>query len=227
MAAGTLSPEQSIDASNSSNVDGDVPKTWEEVVTVFFSQPSVLLPAAAILVLGAYRLQQPFSLVDPVVSAGVAAFWLLQEWVVHAKLLHSDFQWFGKDIHEHHHTRPYFHVSVDPPGLIGGVMALAAAVFYVSFQGSPLAFTAIVTYFTMGLIYEWLHYVVHTQWVPPPSATWLRAIRRHHMLHHCRNEEFWLSFTLPAVDQLFGTLPARGSSIPLTPLARRSSKGGG
>jgi hypothetical protein len=27
-----------------------------------------------------------------------------------------------------------------------------------------------------GLLYEWLHYVVHTHWVPPPG--WLRSVRR-------------------------------------------------
>jgi hypothetical protein len=73
-----------------------------------------------------------------------------------------------------------------------------------------------------GLLYEWLHYVVHTRWVPPAGlvGNWLRAVRRHHMLHHMRNEDYWLSFSAPAVDALFGTLPARGSSVPLTAMAR-------
>lgn len=41
------------------------------------------------------------------------------------------------------------------------------------------------------------------------------------MLHHCRNEEYWLSFTLPAVDAWFGTLPAAPGSVPLTAMARK------
>jgi sterol desaturase/sphingolipid hydroxylase (fatty acid hydroxylase superfamily) len=44
---------------------------------------------------------------------------------------------------------------------------------------------------------------------------------RHHMLHHCRNEDYWLSFTAPAVDAWFGTLPASPSSVPLTTMARK------
>lgn len=50
-----------------------------------------------------------------------------------------------------------------------------------------------------GLMYEWLHYIVHTRWVPPPGwrGKWLREVRRHHMLHHMRNENFWLSFSAP------------------------------
>jgi hypothetical protein len=51
-----------------------------------------------------------------------------------------------------------------------------------------------------GLMYEWLHYIVHTRWTPPAGwrGKWLREVRRHHMLHHMRNEGFWLSFSAPA-----------------------------
>jgi hypothetical protein len=51
-----------------------------------------------------------------------------------------------------------------------------------------------------GLLYEWLHFIVHTRWAPPAGwlGTWLRAVRRHHMLHHLRNESYWLSFSAPA-----------------------------
>ena len=71
-------------------------------------------------------------------------------------------------------------------------------------------------------MYEWLHYVVHTRWAPPAGGAggWLRAVRRHHMLHHCRNEDYWLSFSLPAVDGLFGTLPRSASAVPLSDMAR-------
>lgn len=52
---------------------------------------------------------------------------------------------------------------------------------------------------SIGLMYEWLHYIVHTRWVPPAGwrGKWLREVRRHHMLHHMRNENFWLSFSAP------------------------------
>lgn len=35
---------------------------------------------------------------------------LVQEWAVHALLLHSKFDWVGRRIHVGHHQRPYFHV---------------------------------------------------------------------------------------------------------------------
>ena len=39
--------------------------------------------------------------------------------------------------------------------------------------------------------------------------------------HHCRSEEHWLAFCIPAVDAVFGTLPASAASVPVTPLAAR------
>eukprot|EP00775_Hariotina_reticulata_P010515 gene10515-10675_t len=57
-------------------------------------------------------------------------------------------------------------------------MALAAAVFAVCFKGGPLSLTATAAYYSAGLLYEWLHYVVHTRWVPPAGlvGNWLRAL---------------------------------------------------
>ena len=50
-----------------------------------------------------------------------------------------------------HHERQYFHVSLDSPELVGGVMALAAVVFYFLFCGGPLFLTASIAFFTAGV----------------------------------------------------------------------------
>lgn len=106
----------------------------------------------------------------------------------------------GKSIHKEHHEQPYFHISLDPPALVIGVMLLAAGVFALLLgPASPLALTATAAYWSAGLLYEWLHYIVHTRYVPPAGwrGKWLREVRRHHMLHHMRNENYWLSFSAP------------------------------
>jgi len=41
----------------------------------------------------------------------------LQEWVIHAWLLHAPFDWVGTRIHVGHHQRPYFHVGAASWGL--------------------------------------------------------------------------------------------------------------
>jgi hypothetical protein len=56
----------------------------------------------------------------------------------------------GKQIHLQHHQQPYHQVSLDPPGLICGVMVLAAAVFAVCFRGGPLSLTATAAYYSAG-----------------------------------------------------------------------------
>uniref|UniRef100_A0A383WJJ5 Fatty acid hydroxylase domain-containing protein n=1 Tax=Tetradesmus obliquus TaxID=3088 RepID=A0A383WJJ5_TETOB len=196
-----------------------VPRTLPDVMRVFLAHPSAAVPTAAICGLCALRLQQPLTAADPLVAAAVVLLWLVQEWAAHKYLLHSDMDWLGKTIHRQHHETPYFHISLDPPGLILSVMAAAALLFGLLFQWGPLSLTATAAYYSAGLLYEWLHYVVHTHWVPPQG--WLRSVRRHHMLHHCRNEDYWLSFTAPAVDAWFGTLPSSASSVPLTAMARK------
>ena len=70
-----------------------------------------------------------------------------------------------------------------------------------------------------GLLYEWTHFIVHTHYVPKSRLG--RLVRQNHMMHHLRNEGYWLAFTVPLVDKLFGTAPA-ASSVPVTVMARRA-----
>lgn len=58
----------------------------------------------------------------------------------------------GKTIHEQHHQKTYFHVSLDPPWLILSVMGVAAAVFWLVFWGGPLALTATSAYYAAGML---------------------------------------------------------------------------
>lgn len=193
------------------------PGTLPGVMTTFFSHPSVLLVLAALAALLPLRTQMPVGLMDLAVGVSTVLIWLLQEWVIHAKLLHSSFDWAGKRIHEAHHKEDYFHISIDPPWLIASAMTLAAAVFTVLLPPAP-ALTATVVYFIMGLLYEFNHYAVHTRYAPTSALA--KRIRRHHMLHHNRNFNHWLSFTAPAVDDLFGTNP-RPATVPRQIISRR------
>jgi hypothetical protein len=57
----------------------------------------------------------------------------------------------GKAIHKEHHEQPYHHVSLDPPGLVIGVMLLASAVFAALLgPASPLWLTATAAYWSAG-----------------------------------------------------------------------------
>ncbi|CAN0224850.1 unnamed protein product [Ectocarpus fasciculatus] len=63
---------------------------------------------------------------------------------------------------------------------------------------------------SMGLVYEWVHFIVHTRVVPRSQLG--KDLKRHHTLHHLKDETCWLAFTAPPIDTLFGTVPSSSPS---------------
>ena len=57
---------------------------------------------------------QPLTGADVVVAVSAIVFWWFQEHFLHKHLLHSSADWLGKEIHEGHHAKPYYHISIDP-----------------------------------------------------------------------------------------------------------------
>lgn len=163
-------------ASSSSAVQGSpktspaVPTTLPSAVTTFATHPATVIILSGIACVLALRLQGPaLGAWDALTVAAVAAFWVLQEWAIHKYLLHTTIDWVGSKIHIDHHQQPYHHVSIDSPSIVLPFMALAAGVFYVVLdggKGSGLALTATAAYYAMGLTYEWIHFLVHTRYVP-------------------------------------------------------------
>ena len=69
-----------------------------------------------------------------------------------------------------------------------------------------------------GLVYEWTHYLVHTDYKPRSRA--YKAVWRHHRLHHFKNENYWLTVTTAhTADRLFGTDPDP-ATVPTSPTAK-------
>ena len=68
------------------------------------------------------------------------------------------------------------------------------------------ALTFVATVGAAGIVYEWVHYLVHSDYKPRSRA--YRAVYRHHRLHHFKNENYWLTVTTAhSADRLFGTDP--------------------
>lgn len=193
-----------------------VPGTWTEAFAVFCLHPTPIITALGICSLFTYRMQSAWSMVDAAAFAAGAVAWVAQEWYIHAKLFHGDVDWFGKRIHTGHHQTPYYHITIDAPQIVVGAMALSLAVFCVT-MGTALGQSAALAYWCMGLLYVFSHYAVHTRAVPRSRLG--RRVRQHHMQHHCRNENYWLSFCVPEMDTIMGTNPVAGS-VPMTDMAR-------
>ena len=189
-----------------------VPTTARGALTTFFAHPTAQFIISALICTTCTRLQfGALSPVDAMVALATAAFWCVQEHFIHDALLHSEQQWFGSMVHRWHHELPYYHVSLDGIGLaLAWFGAVAIALVSLGFAlggGSALAYclTSLGTYTLFGGLYEASHYLAHTK-VPLPRP--LARVRSHHMKHHTVDDQYWLAFTLPVVDDLFGTNPS-------------------
>lgn len=150
-----------------------VPDTLPSAVTMFAAHPTSVVITTGIVCVCALRLQGPaLGVWDALTVAAVAAFWVLQEWAIHKYLLHAPFQWVGSKIHIDHHQQPYHHVSIDSLTIVVPWMIGAAGVLHVALHGGALSLSATAAYFTMGLCYEWVHFLVHTRYVPRCVAMW-------------------------------------------------------
>jgi sterol desaturase/sphingolipid hydroxylase (fatty acid hydroxylase superfamily) len=63
-----------------------------------------------------------------------------------------------------------------------------------------------VTLGVLGLVYEWTHYLIHTDYKPKSrlyKATW-----RNHRFHHYKNEHYWFTVTTSGTaDKILRTAP--------------------
>lgn len=192
-------------------IEEAVPATMPSAIRRFFLGKDVgpLLVVASISYFIKSRLY--LDAISPLGSADGAAFllicilWWFQEHFLHGRLLHSQFDWLGKQIHQEHHERDYFHVSIDPSLLIMSWLGVAHLIFRAVLP-LHLALTVTIGYAISGLFYEWSHYIAHTR-VTPKRGSLLAKIRSNHMRHHLVNPDYWLAFSVPSIDNIFGTNP--------------------
>lgn len=214
-----------------------VPSTWSQALHRFFigdiGPPLVLLTISGFIYTRLHLVSIPFSIAEGTVFASMIVFWWIQEYFFHRVLLHSPFNWMGKSIHQTHHDKNYFHVSIDPPELLLGWL-FAAHLMMKMVLPWHLCLSATIGYALAGLVYEWSHYIVHTKVKPPslptdvsptnksnialsPSVVKSAVIsamsglfsqmRDNHVRHHLVDDQYWYAFSVPAMDDLFDTNP--------------------
>src|SRR5690606_3969946 len=148
---------------------------------------------------------------DAAVAAGVLAFWPLQEWAAHKYLLHLEptekrDPGFAR-AHRIHHQDPHdIERILLPIEVIRGAMPgtwLASRVLFPF--NRRLRSTALATYATMAVAYEWTHFIVHTR--VEPKTAYGKRVRKNHLLPHFRNENYWFGSVSPTIDSILGTEP--------------------
>lgn len=197
-----------------------------EAARTFLTRPQPWLLVGAVAIAATLRVfHGPFGWADLYVVTGYLLAFPFVEWVVHTTLLHwKPVVVAGRTIdplvarkHREHHVEPtqLDLIFIPLPALVSAAIGVALLAWALPTRIGLTLATSIVT---VGLAYEWVHYLVHTDY-RPRSAPY-RAVWRHHRLHHYKNENYWFTVTTASTaDRVLRTQPDP-ASVPNSPTAR-------
>src|SRR4051812_32221196 len=191
-----------------------------EAWRAFWSHPSPFLIGAFLLGSVIYRATlHSFTWTELIMPVALVVFFPVIEWIIHVVILH----WRPRKVggvpvdsllarkHRAHHADP----RVLPLVFIPWQVELWLLPSYVviglfAFPGQTAGATFLVAVGALMFNYEWVHYLVHSDYRPRTRA--FRAVWRNHRLHHYKNEHYWFTVTTSGTaDRLFGTYPDSGS----------------
>jgi sterol desaturase/sphingolipid hydroxylase (fatty acid hydroxylase superfamily) len=110
-----------------------------------------------------------------------------------------------KRLHYDHHTHPNdLHLLFLPLWYSLPNLSVLAIIFYLIAGSWWLTLAFASGLMTMLFLYEWKHYIAHRP--IKPRTKFGKWVKKTHILHHFKNENFWYGVSTPFVDVLFGTL---------------------
>nr|WP_280434507.1 sterol desaturase family protein [Nocardia carnea] len=202
--------------------------TLAQVLRDFAHAPSpwiiLALPVCAAI---ARLLVGDWQITDALIPLVAVAAFPFVEWVIHVCVLHWRPRTLGRwridsllaRKHREHHADPRLAELVFIPWqtflwLLPALLLIA----FVAFGRIGLGLTFLITVGALGLVYEWTHFLVHTDYQPRGAV--LRSVRRNHRLHHFKNEHYWFAVTTAGTaDRLLGTYPDP-ARVPNSPTAK-------
>jgi hypothetical protein len=152
---------------------------------------------------------------DALVPLAMLAVFPFFEWMVHVFVLHWRPRSLGRITidsllarkHREHHVDPRDVplIFIPWPALLW-VLPAAVAIALLAFPRPGLGLTFLVFLATLGIVYEWCHYLIHSDYKPKTAA--YRAVWRNHRHHHFKNEHYWFTVTTAGTaDRVLGTNP--------------------
>lgn len=166
------------------------------------------------------------TLVELWILVGIVIYWPLQEWFLHAYLLHMRprtlagrrIDPLAARVHRAHHRAPWSaQATFLPVKVLLLLIPLNFAFWWLAMPTRAASLTGIVGFTLAAMIYEWIHYLTHTGY--RPRGRWYRRVWKNHRLHHFKSERNWYAFTAPWVDVAMGTSPDP-SEVPTSPTVR-------
>ncbi|KIL73887.1 sterol desaturase family protein [Bacillus badius] len=179
-------------------------------VKEFFGYPDVSVMSMLLLIqigwlvphLASFRTWATFALG---MAAYTAVEYLTHRFLFHMKppkrpfLLH-----LVKRLHYDHHAKPNdLHLLFLPLWYTLPQMALAGGAAYLISSSLVLTVAFLAGIMLFLLFYEWKHYIAHRP--IQPLSPWGRWMKKVHLWHHFKNENYWYGVTNPLYDWTLGT----------------------
>lgn len=202
--------------------------TLREAGREFWRHPSPWgLLVAVIGVLTARILVGDWQLTDVVLPVVMLVTFPFFEWIIHVAILHWRPRSVGRFTvdsllarkHREHHRDPrIIELIFIPRQTLAWVIPGAVVLPLLVLSPLGLGLTSALFLTGLGLVYEWTHYLIHTDYKPKTRA--YRAIWRNHRRHHFKNENYWFTITTTGTaDRLLRTYPNQ-SSVPTSRTAK-------
>jgi 4-hydroxysphinganine ceramide fatty acyl 2-hydroxylase len=176
-------------------------------VREFATDRRVLFIAAEFVLAAVLALATPWSGATFLWFLGGILFFFFVEYLIHRFILHGILRYLLPPAykgHVMHHAHPTEMQYLLTPNVYN-VPSYAAVWLMVWLITRDLHVTATFIAGTSAyqLYYEWTHYVSHRPIIP--KTPWGRWMKKFHLLHHYKNEDYWFGVTHPTMDVLFGT----------------------
>jgi sterol desaturase/sphingolipid hydroxylase (fatty acid hydroxylase superfamily) len=179
-------------------------------VKEFFSIHDVVIMSATFVLAFASMIWKAQSGVAVIPFLAGIVLYIISEYVTHRFFFHMKppkhplFLKFMKRIHYDHHAFPNDLKLLFLPIWYSLPQMLAiSTVTYMLFDDIAYAFGIYAGLSLALLYYEWTHYVAHRPiQLRTPWGKWMKKI---HIWHHYKNENYWYGVTNPALDMMFGT----------------------
>lgn len=203
-----------------------MPRTLAEARREFLKHRSPRILIACLLAALALRLAVgDFTWWNVLPFVAVVVVQPFLEWTLHVFVLHArpkqiaghTFDTVVARDHRLHHADPRDIPLIFIPFrwvlyLIGSVLLTGLL-----FPDWPMRTSFYVAAFAMAVLYEWSHFLIHTDY--KPKTRMYRHLYDNHRWHHYRNENYWFGITSTVGDQVLRTSP-RKEDVPVSKTAK-------